>query len=204
MIKVAIIDDHSVVRMGFKYMLAFAKDMKLVGEATGGEGAAKFVADCHPDVVLLDVRMPGVDGIDALSEILAAAPQTKVVMLTTSDTEEDVYRAISLGAKGYILKETEPNTLLDAIRTVANGGTCVPDAIQRIYDVRVSEKSLTAREREILRYVAKGFSNDEIGKQLGISANTVKAHVASIIATLGAGDRAESVAIGIQRGLIAS
>ena len=204
MIKVAIIDDHSVVRMGFKYMLAFAKDMKLVGEATGGEGAAKFVADCHPDVVLLDVRMPGVDGIAALSEILAAAPQTKVVMLTTSDTEEDVYRAISLGAKGYILKETEPNTLLDAIRTVANGGTCVPDAIQRIYDVRVSEKSLTAREREILRYVAKGFSNDEIGKQLGISANTVKAHVASIIATLGAGDRAESVAIGIQRGLIAS
>ena len=204
MIKVAIIDDHSVVRMGFKYMLAFAKDMKLVGEATGGEGAAKFVADCHPDVVLLDVRMPGVDGIAALSEILAAAPQTKVVMLTTSDTEDDVYRAISLGAKGYILKETEPNTLLDAIRTVANGGTCVPDAIQRIYDVRVSEKSLTAREREILRYVAKGFSNDEIGKQLGISANTVKAHVASIIATLGAGDRAESVAIGIQRGLIAS
>lgn len=204
MIKVAIIDDHSVVRMGFKYMLAFAKDMKLVGEATGGEGAAKFVADCRPDVVLLDVRMPGVDGIAALSEILAAAPQTKVVMLTTSDTEEDVYRAISLGAKGYILKETEPNTLLDAIRTVANGGTCVPDAIQRIYDVRVSEKSLTAREREILRYVAKGFSNDEIGKQLGISANTVKAHVASIIATLGAGDRAESVAIGIQRGLIAS
>ena len=204
MIKVAIIDDHSVVRMGFKYMLAFAKDMKLVGEATGGEGAAKFVADCRPDVVLLDVRMPGVDGIAALSEILDAAPQTKVMMLTTSDTEEDVYRAISLGAKGYILKETEPNTLLDAIRTVANGGTCVPDAIQRIYDVRVSEKSLTAREREILRYVAKGFSNDEIGKQLGISANTVKAHVASIIATLGAGDRAESVAIGIQRGLIAS
>ena len=204
MIKVAIIDDHSVVRMGFKYMLAFAKDMKLVGEATGGEGAAEFVADCRPDVVLLDVRMPGVDGIAALSDILSSAPQTKVVMLTTSDTEEDVYRAISIGAKGYILKETEPNALLDAIRTVANGGTCVPDAIQRIYDVRVSEKSLTAREREILRYVAKGFSNDEIGKQLGISANTVKAHVASIIATLGAGDRAESVAIGIQRGLIAS
>ena len=204
MIKVAIIDDHSVVRMGFKYMLAFAKDMKLVGEATGGEGAAKFVAECRPDVVLLDVRMPGVDGIAALAEILASAPQTNVIMLTTSDTEEDVYRAISLGAKGYILKETEPNMLLDSIRAVASGGMCVPDAIRRIYEARASEKSLTAREREILRYISKGFSNDEIGKQLGISANTVKAHVASILSTLGAGDRAESVAIGIQRGLIAS
>lgn len=204
MIKVAIIDDHSVVRMGFKYMLAFAKDMKLVGEATGGEGAAKFVAECRPDVVLLDVRMPGVDGIAALAEILASAPQTNVIMLTTSDTEEDVYRAISLGAKGYILKETEPNVLLDSIRAVASGGMCVPDAIRRIYEARASEKSLTAREREILRYISKGFSNDEIGKQLGISANTVKAHVASILSTLGAGDRAESVAIGIQRGLIAS
>ena len=204
MVKVAIIDDHSVVRMGLKYMLAFAKDMKLVGEATGGEGVAKFVAECRPDVVLLDVRMPGVDGIAALTEILASAPQTNVVMLTTSDTEEDVYRAISLGAKGYILKETEPNVLLDSIRAVANGGTCMPDAIRRIYEARASEKSLTAREREILRYISKGFSNDEIGKQLGISANTVKAHVASILSTLGAGDRAEAVAIGIQRGLIAS
>lgn len=204
MIKVAIIDDHSVVRMGFKYMLAFAKDMKLVGEATGGEGAAKFVAECRPDVVLLDVRMPDVDGIAALSEILSSAPQTKVIMLTTSDTEEDVYRALSLGAKGYILKETEPNVLLDSIRAVASGGMCVPDAIRRIYEARASEKGLTAREREILLYISKGFSNDEIGKQLGISANTVKAHVASILSTLGAGDRAESVAIGIQRGLIAS
>lgn len=204
MIKVAIIDDHSVVRMGFKYMLAFAKDMKLVGEATGGEGAAKFVAECRPDVVLLDVRMPDVDGIAALSEILSSAPQTKVIMLTTSDTEEDVYRALSQGAKGYILKETEPNVLLDSIRAVANGGMCVPDAIRRIYEARASEKGLTAREREILLYISKGFSNDEIGKQLGISANTVKAHVASILSTLGAGDRAESVAIGIQRGLIAS
>lgn len=204
MIRVAIVDDHSVVRMGFKYMLAFAKDMKLVGEATGGEGAAKFVAECRPDVVLLDVRMPGVDGIAALAEILASAPQTKVVMLTTSDTEEDVYRAISQGAKGYILKETEPNVLLDAIRAVANGGMCVPDAIRRIYEARASEKGLTSREREILLYISKGFSNEEIGRHLGISANTVKAHVASILATLGAGDRAESVAIGIQRGLIAS
>lgn len=204
MIKVAIIDDHSVVRMGFKYMLAFAKDMKLVGEATGGEGAAKFVAECRPDVVLLDVRMPGVDGIAALAEILASSPQTNVIMLTTSDTEEDVYRAISLGAKGYILKETEPNVLLDSIRAVANGGMCVPDAIRRIYEARASEKGLTTREREILLYISKGFSNEEIGKQLGISANTVKAHVASILSTLGAGDRAESVAIGIQRGLIAS
>ena len=204
MITVAIIDDHSVVRMGFKYMLAFAKDMELVGEATGGEGAAKFVAEKHPDVVLLDVRMPGVDGISALSEILTAFPQAKVLMLTTSDTEEDVYRAISLGAKGYILKETEPNVLLDAIRTVANGGTCVPETIRRIFQTRASEKGLTARERETLLYVSKGFSNEEIGEQLGISANTVKAHVASILSTLGAGDRAEAVAIGIQRGLIAS
>ncbi len=202
MIKVAIIDDHSVVRMGFKYMLAFAKDMKLVGEASGGEGAAAFVANCRPDVVLLDVRMPGVDGLAALTEILTADPHAKVLMLTTSDTEEDIYRALSHGAKGYILKETQPETLLEAIRTVAKDGTCVPEGVQRVYAARAAEKGLTAREREILLYISKGFSNEEIGRHLKISANTVKAHIASIFATMGVGDRAEAVAVGIQRGVI--
>ena len=201
-VKVCIIDDHSVVRMGLKYMLNFAKDIKCVGEAAGGEGASAFVAKCGADVTLLDVRMPGVDGIAALDDILTANPSAKVVMLTTSDAEEDVYRAVTMGAKGYVLKETDPQKLLDAIRTIAKGGTCLAPEIKRIYDTRAAERGITAREREILQCVSKGLSNEEIGEVLGLSFNTVKAHLKSILVNLGVSDRAEAAAEGIRRGLI--
>lgn len=201
-IKVCIIDDHSVVRMGFKYMLSYAPDIVCTGEASGGENAASFVRDCHADVTLLDVRMPGVDGIAALEAILADNPAAKVIMLSTSDAEEDVYRAVSMGAKGYLLKETDPNRLLDSIRTVASGGTCLPDELRRVYEMRASERGITVREREILKYVAKGFSNEDIARTLGLSTNTVKAHIKSILFNLNVSDRAEAVAEGIHRGLI--
>ena len=202
-IKVCIIDDHGVVRMGFKYMLSFAPDLSCVGESSDGEHAAAFVKDCGADVTLLDVRMPGTDGLAALDDILSSDPSAKVIMLTTSDAEEDVFRAVTMGAKGYVLKETDPLQLLEAIRVVAGGGTCVAPEIRKIYEMRAAERGLTAREREILQYVAKGLSNEEIGKILGLGFNTVKAHVKSILANLGVSDRAEAVAEGIRRGVIA-
>ena len=125
-VKVCIIDDHSVVRMGLKYMMSYIDDVECVGEASGGEGAAAFVRGCGADVTLLDVRMPGVDGIAALDEILSDNPDAKVIMLSTSDAEEDIFRAVTMGAKGYLLKESDPNRLLEAIRAVAAGGTCLP------------------------------------------------------------------------------
>ena len=124
-------------------------------------------------------------------------------MLTTSDAEEDIYRAVTMGAKGYLLKESDPQNLLDAIRTVAAGGTCLPDSLRRIYESRASERGLTVRESEILRYIAKGCSNEDIAKILGLSLNTVKTHVKSILVNLGVSDRAEAVAEGIHRGIIA-
>ena len=201
-IKVAIIDDHSVVRMGLKYMFSFAKDIELVGETGDGENAAAFVKKCGAEVTLLDVRMPGTDGIAALADILEADTSAKVVMLTTSDAEEDIFRAVTMGAKGYVLKESDPQKLLDAIRTVAAGGTCLAPEIKKIYDMRAAERGITAREREILGYVSKGFSNEEIGKILNLSFNTVKAHLKSILVNLGVSDRAEAVAEGIRRGII--
>lgn len=201
-VKVCIIDDHSVVRMGLKYMISYVDDVTCVGEAAGGEGAAAFVRKCGADVVLLDVRMPGVDGITALREILDDNPEAKVIMLSTSDAEEDIYRAVSMGAKGYLLKESDPNRLLEAIRTVADGGVCLPEELRRIYEMRAAERGITSREREILAYVAKGFSNEDIAKTLGLSLNTVKAHLKSILANLNVSDRAEAVAEGIHRGVI--
>lgn len=123
-------------------------------------------------------------------------------MLTTSDAEEDVYRAVTMGAKGYVLKETDPQKLLDSIRTVAKGGTCLSPEIRRICETRAAERGITTREREILQCVSKGLSNEEIGEVLGLSFNTVKAHLKSILVNLGVSDRAEAVAEGIRRGLI--
>ena len=202
-IKVCIIDDHSVVRMGLKYMISYIPDVECVGEASGGEGAAAFVRGCGADVTLLDVRMPGVDGIAALGEILSDNPDAKVIMLSTSDAEEDIFRAVSMGAKGYLLKESDPNGLLKAIRAVAAGGTFLPEELRRVYEARASERGLTQRESEILRYIAKGYSNEEIADMVGLSLNTVKTHVKSILANLNVSDRAEAVAEGIHRGIIA-
>ena len=202
-VKVCIIDDHSVVRMGLKYMISFVDNVECVGEASGGEGAAAFVRGCGADVTLLDVRMPGVDGIAALGEILADNPEAKVLMLSTSDAEEDVYRAIETGAKGYLLKESDPNRLMDAIQTVYAGGTYMPDELKRVYEARAGERGLTSRECQILKYIAKGYTNEEIADLVHLSLHTVKTHVKSILANMNVSDRAEAVAEGIHRGIIA-
>ena len=202
MTTVAIVDDHSVVRIGIKYVLMTDSEFKFVGEADDGADAVSLVERVRPDILLLDVRMPGTDGISTLQAVLAKFPEQKVVMLTMSDAEEDVYQALSLGARGYVIKDNSPVNIISALKTVMSGELAVSESVRSVYEARKSERGLTAREKEILLLVSKGCSNVEIGDMLHLSPNTVKNHLKNLFETLGAADRAEAVAIGIRRGLI--
>jgi len=202
MTTVAIVDDHSVVRIGIKYVLMTDSEFKFVGEADDGADAVPLVERVHPDILLLDVRMPGTDGISTLQAVLAKFPEQKVVMLTMSDAEEDVYQALSLGARGYVIKDNSPGNIIGALKTVMSGELAVSEGVRSVYEARKSERGLTDREKEILILVSKGCSNVEIGDMLHLSPNTVKNHLKNLFESLGAADRAEAVAIGIRRGLI--
>ena len=202
MTTVAIVDDHSVVRMGMKYVLMTDKEFKFVGEADDGAEAVTLVEKFSPDILLLDVRMPGTDGIAALRLVREKFPDQRVVMLTMSDAEEDVYQALTLGARGYVIKDNSPGNIIGALRKVMSGELAVSDAVRSAYEARKAERGLTEREKEILVLVSKGCSNTEIGDILHLSPNTVKNHLKNLFESLGAADRAEAVAIGIRRGLI--
>ncbi|MGN0832552.1 MAG: response regulator [Kiritimatiellia bacterium] len=202
MIRVAIVDDHNVFRIGVRYMLKLAPDFVFAGESGTAVGVADFVGKCRADVVLLDIRMPEVSGIEALRTLKARNPKTKVLMLTTSDTEEDVAQAIKSGADGYVLKDLPPEELVQAIRTVAEGGRCLSPQIAALYDQHQSSPELSAREREVLGYVSKGLSNAEIGRLIHLSPETVKIHVRHLFAKLDVSDRAEAVTMAIARGIL--
>lgn len=202
MTTVAIVDDHSVVRIGMKYVIMTDREFKFVGEADDGAEAVSLVEKVHPDILLLDVRMPGTDGIAALKSVREKFPNQKVVMLTMSDAEEDVYQALSLGARGYVIKDNSPGNIIGALKTVMSGELAVSESVRSVYEARKSERGLTGREKEILVLVSKGCSNVEIGDMLHLSPNTVKNHLKNLFESLGAADRAEAVAIGIRRGLI--
>ena len=202
MIRVAVIDDHVVVRAGLKYVIASDPEMEFVGEFGGGRGAAQFVATVDPDVTLLDVRMPDLNGVEALKDILAARPKAKVVMLTTSDAEEDVYQSIECGAMGYVQKEAPVDEILRAIRAAVAGDVYMSDDIRRIYETRKGAKGLSPREAEVLKAVGGGMNNREIGAKLGISENSVKMHLKRVFFKLGATDRTEAVNLAVKRGFL--
>jgi two-component system NarL family response regulator len=202
MTTVAIVDDHSVVRIGMKYVIMTDREFKFVGEADDGAEAVSLVEKVHPDILLLDVRMPGTGGIAALKSVREKFPDQKVVMLTMSDAEEDVYQALTLGARGYVIKDNSPVNIIGALKKVMSGELAVSDTVRSAYEARKSERGLTEREKEILVLVSKGCSNVEIGNILHLSPNTVKNHLKNLFEALGAADRAEAVAIGLRRGLI--
>ena len=202
MTTVAIVDDHSVVRIGMKYVIMTDREFKFVGEADDGADAVSLVEKVHPDILLLDVRMLGTGGIAALKSVREKFPDQKVVMLTMSDAEEDVYQAITLGARGYVIKDNSPVNIIGALKTVMAGELAISESVRSVYEARKSERGLTGREKEILVLVSKGCSNAEIGDILHLSPNTVKNHLKNLFEALGAADRAEAVAIGIRRGLI--
>ena len=202
MIRVVIIDDHVVVRAGLRYIIEADAELSFVGEFGGGVGAAEFVATTKPDVVLLDVRMPDKGGLEVLNEIRAADPQARVVMLTTSSVEEDVFRAIEDGALGYVMKESPVETISAAIRSAMAGEVFMTEDVRKIYETRKGSKGLSTREAEVLTIAAKGNNNREIAAALGLSENSVKMFLKRAFFKLGAANRAEAVQLAVQRGLI--
>ena len=204
MIRVAIIDDHVIVRTGLKYLVEADPELELAGEFGGGVGAVDFYRASKPDVTLLDVRMPDRGGIDVLHDLLEADPDARVVMLTTSDVEEDVFRAIEDGAFGYVMKESPVETIAAAIRSAFAGDVYMTDDVRRIYESRKSAKGLSARECEVLARAGKGENNRQIAAAMELSENTVKMFMKRAFFKLGAASRAEAVQLAVRRGLIPS
>ena len=202
MTKVAVVDDHGVVLAGHKFVLSRAEGMEVVATAESAEDILGFYEENKPDVLLLDIRMPSVSGLDALETLRKAHPDAKVAMLTTSELEEDIFRALKLGANGYIPKDSRPAEIAKAVREIASGGRYIPEDIQRIFDMRQGVKSLSAREISIIQLAAKGFSSPEVAEMLGISVNSVKTHFRHIFEKMDVSDRTEAVTLAISRGII--
>ena len=204
MIRVAIVDDHVIVRTGLRYLIESDPELEFAGEYGGGVGAVDFVAAASPDVTLLDVRMPDKGGIEVLHEIRAADPRARVVMLTTSDVEEDVFRAIEDGALGYVMKESPIETIRAAIRSAMAGEVFMTEDVRRIYETRKGAKGLSSREAEALVLAAKGAGNREIAAAMSLSENSVKMFLKRAFYKLGATNRAEAVQLAVRRGLISA
>lgn len=201
-IRVLIVDDHPVVRAGLTSMLGTQQELLVIGSASSGEEALAIIEHESPDVVLLDLRMPGLSGIDMLLAVRKNRAQTRAIILTSYETDEDIYRAVQAGAQGYLLKDTPLKEMLDAIRTVNAGKRYIPRQIAQRLAERMMRAELTAREIEILKMLAKGPTNKQIGHALGISDFTVRNHVNSIIEKLDVSDRTEAATTAIQRGII--
>ena len=202
MTKVAVVDDHGVVLAGLKFVLSRVEGMEVVATAESAEDILGFYEKAKPDVLLLDIRMPSVSGLDALETLRKSHPDAKVAMLTTSELEEDIFRALKLGANGYIPKDSRPAEIAKAVREIASGGRYIPEDIQRIFDMRQGVKSLSAREISIIQLAAKGFSSPEVAEMLGISVNSVKTHFRHIFEKMDVSDRTEAVTLAISRGII--
>ena len=210
-IRVLVADDQSLVRGGFRMLLTGEPDMEIVAEASNGLEAVEKAARFHPTVVLMDIRMPELDGLEATRRILAADEEARILILTTFDLDEYVYEALRSGASGFVLKDEPPEQLLAAIRTVADGDALLsPSVTKRVIKqfARTPRPAppkefdeLTSREQEVFRLIAEGLSNVEIGQQLYISDTTVKTHITHILQKLGLRDRVQAVVLAYQTGL---
>lgn len=210
MIRVLIADDHMVVREGLQTVLEVASDIEAVGAAADGAEAVRMAGELAPDVVLMDLRMPGIDGIEAIRQIKDLYPAVEIVILTTYDDDEYIVQGLRAGARGYLLKDTSRQALFDAIRAAARGESLWPSAVvdkvvahlARPRPVPAGE--LSEREQEVLVLLAQGAPNREIALRLHISERTVKAHVTGIFNKLGVNSRAEAVAVAMRQGLLPS
>jgi DNA-binding NarL/FixJ family response regulator len=203
-LRVIVADDHPVVREGLRAMLDAEPDLDVVGEAASGEEAVVLAARLRPDVVLMDLRMPGTDGVAATGRITAAG-DSRVLVVTTYDTDADILRAVEAGATGYLLKDTPRRELADAVRSAARGETVLAPPVARKLVSRVRLPPVdapTRRELEVLAEVARGLSNGEVGRQLHISEATVKTHLVRVFEKLGVSDRTAAVTTAISQGLL--
>lgn len=222
MIRVGLVDDQAMVRAGLKMILDVETDIEIVGEASDGADAVALVRDHAPDVVLMDIRMPGVDGLAATEQVLAAHPGTHVVILTTFDDDEYVYEALRVGASGFLLKSADGDTLVNAVRVVASGEALLaPEVTRRVIErfstTRMDQQpvdaaehvpspeaigDLSEREVEVLQLMARGMSNQEIAQELWVSSTTVKTHVSHILTKLGVRDRVQAVVEAYDSGIV--
>jgi DNA-binding NarL/FixJ family response regulator len=196
------VDDHDLVRKGIAAILSTEADLVLVAEANTGEDAVRLHRTHRPDVTLMDLRLPGKNGIETTREIRGEAPAAKIIALTSYDGDQDIYRALEAGVRGYLLKEMVHSEVIRAIRVVHAGKRFIPLEVTQQLNGFFPEVALTPREAEVLSLVARGFGNKEIGDVLGTASGTAKAHVQSILSKLGAKDRTHAVAIALRRGII--
>lgn len=210
MIRVLVVDDHPVVRSGLTGMLSVTEDIEVVGEAGDGSEALALVESTKPDVVLMDLRMPRTDGVTATGAIVSGYPSTRVLVLTTYDTDTEILHAVEAGAAGYLLKDTPHTELLDGIRAAARGETVLAPPVAARLMSRLRTPAVPAaaqpspRELEVLAAVARGLSNAEIGRELFIGEATVKTHLQRLFAKLDVDDRTRAVTVAIERGLLPS
>jgi NarL family two-component system response regulator LiaR len=204
-----IVDDHPVTREGLRTALGLADDIEVVGEASSGEEAVERARELSPDVVFMDVRMPGIDGIEATRQILKAAPTTKVILITIDESRNAISQAIQAGVSGYLLKDASADALADAARNAIEGNAVIHPQLTKTFieEAHMSEGAsdttpLSKREREILQRVADGATTKQVATDLGISPHTVKTHLERIFEKLSANDRAQAVAIAIRTGIV--
>lgn len=201
-IRVLVADDHQIVRKGVVALINSEPDLTVVAEASDGQQAVALFNEHQPDIALMDLRMPGLGGVEAIKAIRQSAPAAKIIVLTTFDGDEDIYRALQAGAQSYLLKGMSYDELLDAIRTVHAGARRIPPAVAERLAERMSGQELTAREFQVLELIVKGRSNKEISTELAISEATVKSHINSLLGKLGVTDRTQAATTALQRGII--
>lgn len=204
MIRVMLVDDHSIVRTGVKMMLHLTPDIKVVHESAVARAIVEDYAACLPDVVLLDIRMPGMDGLEALGKLRSAVPASRVIMLTTSHVEADMQEALELGACGYVMKDMQSEVIEQAIRAVMRGEVFLPDAVRLALEAKKSRQDLSPRQMDVLRFLAKGLLDKEIAERMKLSERTVSHYCGAIYQKLGAANRTEAVTLALKQGLVSA
>ena len=202
LIQIIVVDDHHIVRQGLVALIGTLPDMKVIAQASDGAEAVDLYREHRPDVTLMDLRLPKQNGVDAITRIREEFPSARIIVLTTFDGDEDIYRALQAGAKGYLLKGMNADELTDAIRTVHGGKSRIPAVVAERLAERMGGPSLTGRELDVLKRIVGGRSNKEIASDLFISEATVKTHINSILSKLGVNDRTQAATTALQRGIV--
>jgi DNA-binding NarL/FixJ family response regulator len=201
-IRVMVIDDQAVVRQGFVSLISTVPDMEIVAEGSNGREAVELFRLHQPDITLIDLRMPEMSGVEAIGEIRREFPGARIIVLTTYDGDEDIYRSVQAGAQGYLLKDMFFEELESAIRKVHGGARLIPGSVAERLAARMSSSELTSRELEVLKQIVDGKSNKEIANVLSISEATVKSHINNILSKLGVSDRTQAATRALQRGIV--
>ena len=201
-IRIMVIDDQAVVRQGFVSLIGTVSDMEIVAEGSNGQEAVQLFAQHRPDITLMDLRMPVLSGLEAIIKIRGQFPGARIIVLTTYDGDEDIYRSVQAGAQGYLLKDMFFEELETAIRKVHGGARLIPVSVAERLAARMGSSELTGRELEVLQQIVDGKSNKEIGNVLGISEASVKSHINNILSKLGVSDRTQAATRALQRGIV--